>query len=66
MPDCRTCLGEHDTAIHDATLRVRRWFLKTQVDPRPIQKAAKPAKPPKPGLGPFQAEKRYNRYERDR
>jgi hypothetical protein len=26
MPDCHTCLGEHNEALHAATLRVRAWL----------------------------------------
>lgn len=24
--ECRICLGEHDEALHTATLNVREWF----------------------------------------
>jgi len=26
-PDCAVCYSTHDEEIHDATLRLHRWFL---------------------------------------
>ena len=29
--ECRTCMGDHDDAVHDATVRVRKW-LRAKID----------------------------------
>ncbi len=29
--ECRTCMGDHDDAVHGATMRIHQW-LRTKVD----------------------------------
>ena len=42
LVECRVCLGEHDPAFHESTLRIRAWLL-DRVTVRPVAVPARPA-----------------------
>jgi hypothetical protein len=40
--ECNVCVGKHDSAIHDASLRIRKW-LRDSIDEK-----LRPVAPPTP------------------
>lgn len=62
MKECRLCLGPHDPAIHQATVRIHQWLRAKLMFAPPPEKVKR-----RTTLKPFEipASKRFNRFTED-